>query len=65
MTRYLKTAARLMKDRRGASAAEYAMILAIVGSGIVLASILLGGSIAGSMNDAGTCMSSNGTSCNN
>lgn len=43
----------LWADESGASAAEYALILAIVGSAIAVAAIALGGSIATAMNGAG------------
>jgi pilus assembly protein Flp/PilA len=43
----------MMKDEAGASAAEYALILAIVGSGIALAAVALGGSISSAMTRAG------------
>lgn len=36
---------RLLKDRSGAAAAEYALILAVIGGSIVLASQALGGAI--------------------
>lgn len=45
-----------MNDESGASAAEYALILAIVGSGIAGAAFLLGGSITTAMNTAGDCI---------
>ena len=45
-----------LKEEAGASAAEYALILAIVGAGIALAAIALGGSISTAMNDAGDCI---------
>jgi pilus assembly protein Flp/PilA len=48
----------LLVDRGGASAAEYAIILAIVGTGVALAAALLGESIAGAMNSTSTCISS-------
>ena len=41
---------RMMRDDSGASAAEYALILAIVGSALALAAIGLGNTISGSMN---------------
>ena len=47
---------RMIKDESGASAAEYALILAIVGSAIALAAIALGGAIANAMNDAANCI---------
>ena len=54
---------KMLKDESGASAAEYALILAIVGTAIAAAAILLGNTIADAMNDATTCISSNGTNC--
>ena len=53
MLKFVKT---FVSDESGASAAEYALILAIVGTGIAVASIALGGSISTAMNDAGTCI---------
>ena len=49
---------KLIRDEAGASAAEYALILAIVGSAIALAALLLGGEIAESMNEAAACIES-------
>ncbi|MDP3869322.1 Flp family type IVb pilin [Phenylobacterium sp.] len=46
------------KDESGASAAEYALILAIVGVGIITAAGLLGDVIATAMNDASSAISS-------
>jgi pilus assembly protein Flp/PilA len=43
-------------DDSGASAAEYALILAIVGTGIALAAIGLGNAIKGSISTAATCV---------
>ena len=53
---------RFLKDKSGASAAEYALILAIVGAAIALAAVLLGGAIANSMNTARECIESPPTS---
>jgi pilus assembly protein Flp/PilA len=50
----MKTFIDMIIAEEGASAAEYALILAIVGSGIAVAAIALGNSIAGAMNSAGT-----------
>jgi pilus assembly protein Flp/PilA len=60
----MKTILKLWKDDSGASAAEYALILAIVGTAIAAAAITLGGTIANAMNDAATCISTSGTTCN-
>ncbi|MSO70873.1 MAG: Flp family type IVb pilin [Alphaproteobacteria bacterium] len=46
---------KFLNDQSGASAVEYALILAIVGSGIA-AAIFLGGAISGAINEAGTCI---------
>ncbi len=53
----MKFLARILTDQSGASAAEYAMILAIVGAGIVFAAISLGDAIGGAINDTATCLS--------
>ena len=46
----------MLRDESGASAAEYALILAIVGSIIAIAAIGLAGSIGGAMDDAADCI---------
>ena len=46
-------------DESGASAAEYALILAIVGVGIVLAATALRNSISGAMNSAASTIAAN------
>lgn len=50
----------LWNDQSGASAAEYALILAIVGTGIALAAWQLGDAIGVSMGNATTCIQSVG-----
>jgi pilus assembly protein Flp/PilA len=47
---------KMIKDESGASAAEYALILAIVGTGIAIAALILGGAIGNSMNSAANCI---------
>ena len=54
---------RLLRANGGASAAEYAVILAIIGTAIAAASFYLGGVIADSMNDTAMCLSSAGGNC--
>jgi pilus assembly protein Flp/PilA len=54
MTNFIK----MIRDDRGAAAAEYALILAIVGAAIALAAVLLGGAIANAMGDAKNCIES-------
>ena len=53
----MKTFIKMLKDEAGASAAEYALILAIVGAGIAVAAFNLGGSISSAMSKAGSCIS--------
>ena len=46
----MKTFINMIRDESGASAAEYALILAIIGSALALAAIGLGNTISGSLN---------------
>ncbi|KFG89636.1 Flp pilus assembly protein pilin Flp [Sphingobium herbicidovorans NBRC 16415] len=46
----------LWNDESGASAAEYALILAIVGTGIAVASWTLGGAIGNAIGNAANCI---------
>lgn len=41
-----------LKDESGASAAEYVLILAIIGSAIAASALAFGGAIATALNDA-------------
>ena len=52
MTKFLK----LLKDKSGASAAEYALILAIIGSAIAIAALGLGDAIGNRMDAAASCI---------
>ena len=51
----------MLRDKRGASAAEYALILAIIGAAIAIAALGLSGAIANEMNDAASCISNTST----
>ena len=53
----MKTFINMLRDESGASAAEYALILAIVGTGIAVAALALGGAINGAMEKAEDCIS--------
>ena len=52
----MKTFINMLRDDSGASAAEYALILAIVGAGIAFAAFTLGGAISTAMDDATDCI---------
>jgi pilus assembly protein Flp/PilA len=43
-------------EEEGAAAAEYALILAIIGSAIAVAAVLLGTNIGQAITDAATCV---------
>jgi pilus assembly protein Flp/PilA len=60
MTKFLKNFAA---DESGASAAEYALILAIVGTGIAAAAFTLGGAISDAMSTAKDCIESTTGTC--
>lgn len=65
MTKFLND---FVRDESGAAAAEYALILAIVGAGIAGAAFYLGGAISNSIkttaNDITTCTAAaNGGTC--
>jgi pilus assembly protein Flp/PilA len=59
----MKNFINMLRDDSGASAAEYALILAIVGAAVAAASIYLSGTIATAMNSAGTCIATKGGTC--
>ncbi len=52
----VKFVTSFLRDDSGASAAEYALILAIIGSGIAIASFTLGESISTAMGTASDCI---------
>lgn len=53
MSKFLKA---FLRDERGAAAAEYALILAVIGGGIVAGATLLGGNIANVITAAATAI---------
>ena len=57
MTNVRDLALRFLYDEGGASAAEYALILAIVTTGIAGATIFLGDTISTAVTDAANCIS--------
>ena len=59
----MKKFVEMMKNDSGASAAEYALILAIIGSVLALAAVALGSAIGGAINDTTNCIESDGTNC--
>lgn len=57
----VKFVTSFLRDDSGASAAEYALILAIVGTGIAAAAVLLGGAISNAMGRATTQINATNT----
>ena len=57
MTNFVRN---FVNDESGASAAEYALILVVIGLAIVLAATNLSGAISGAMNKTASCIT-NGT----
>jgi pilus assembly protein Flp/PilA len=53
----MKTFIKMLRDDRGASAAEYALILAIIGAVIAIAALTLSQAIGNAMNDTAACIS--------
>jgi pilus assembly protein Flp/PilA len=56
----MKTFIKMIKDESGASAAEYALILAIIGAGIAIAAYNLGTAISTAMSKSGSCINTSG-----
>lgn len=52
----MKTFLNMLRDESGAAAAEYALILAIVGAAIALAAVNLGTAVSHAMNNATNCI---------
>jgi pilus assembly protein Flp/PilA len=57
----MKTFINMLRDDSGASAAEYALILAIIGAGIALAAFGLGQAISNSMSESASCINAQPT----
>jgi pilus assembly protein Flp/PilA len=60
----MKTFINMLRDESGASAAEYALILAIVGGAIALAAVTLGTSISGALDKASNCINAGSSATN-
>ena len=52
----MKTFINMLKDEAGASAAEYALILAVIGSVIAIAALTLSEAIGGAMTNTAECI---------
>lgn len=54
---------KLLHDRSGAAASEYALVLALIGVAIIGAALFLSGEIGGVMTSTGDCIDTQGASC--
>ena len=52
----MKNFINMLRDKRGASAAEYALILAIIGAVIALAALALADAIGNAMDNTAACI---------
>ncbi|HKX35914.1 MAG TPA: Flp family type IVb pilin [Rhizorhapis sp.] len=60
----MKTFIKMLNNKRGASAAEYALILAIIGAVIAIAALGLADAIGNAMDNTADCISvPNSTNC--
>ena len=59
----METYKRLIADRSGASAAEYALLLAIIGTAIAVAAFTLGSAISNSLEQKSQDMQNCGGNC--
>ena len=60
----MKNFIKMLRDDRGASAAEYALILAIIGAVIAIAALALSNAIGTAMNSTAKCITTpNSTNC--
>jgi len=59
----MKTFINMLRDESGAAAAEYALILAIVGGAIAIAALALGDAVSGAMNGATNCINNPSSDC--
>ena len=60
----MKNFVRMIKDESGASAAEYALILAVVGVGIIVAAVALGNAVGNAMQCAADTINTAEDACN-
>ena len=54
---------RLFRETSGTSNAEYVLILAIVGTAILISAIWFGGVVGDATNESGTCIETSGSNC--
>ncbi len=63
MSKTGKFLAKLWNDESGVSAVEYVLMLALIGSALILGASLLGDEVANQLNDTASCLASDGSIC--
>jgi pilus assembly protein Flp/PilA len=59
----MKNFIKMLRDDSGASAAEYALILAIIGAAVAIAAVTLGGAIGNALDSASNCINGANAAC--
>jgi Flp pilus assembly pilin Flp len=55
--------AKLWNDESGVSAVEYVLLLALVGTALIVGASLLGDEVANELTETGGCIASDGNTC--
>ncbi len=63
MSKTGKFLAKLWNDESGVSAVEYVLMLALVGTALILGASFLGNEVANELADTATCIASDGNTC--
>ncbi len=64
MDSVLRNLRALWRDESGISSVEYALLLAFIGGGIILAADELATAVGDQMNDTAVCIETSGATCN-
>ncbi len=64
MDSVLRNLRALWRDEGGISSVEYALLLALIGGGILLAADELATAVGDQMNDTAVCIETSGVTCN-
>ena len=59
----MRTVHRLIHETGGASNAEYVLMLAIVGTAVIMSAMWFGGAVGDATNETGTCIETAGSTC--
>ncbi len=63
MSKTRKFLAKLWNDESGVSAVEYVLLLALVGTALILGASFLGNEVGNQLNDTASCLASDGSNC--